>query len=681
LRNFSAALQILLLSSLSAAGTIEHRADFDVSDLVTVNRAGTSLIQLGDCRLRGEPGAPLLPARSFAFVLPAGAEHVEVIAIPSSPVRVEGRWLIEPAPVLGPLGSSSPGYIRSWSEHIYGSPEDWPRDVLIESRTGRLCGFTVVSGLLQPFRYSPLSGDLHLYGTVDIEISWEEGIPEPVTGAQFDAAAWRLSRLVLNPDDLASYSPPVRDGTTQDVEHLILCDSQYVNLLQPLAEYHTGEGRSSAVITVQDILRTYTGADDPERVRNCLREHRLQSGTVSVLLVGDDTLMPARFIHTECEGYYDLAPSDLYYADLDGTWDGNGDGVYGQPDDDLDLYADLLVGRAPVSTAADIGTFVDKTLLYMTAPPPGPWSTEAVLCGAILFEEQGYTAAKGCDLMADQLPASWEIIKAYEVLHGSYIDTHVQYITDGSGWTHYAGHGNTRGVYWHDQGKGMMTTWMADTLWNGDMTGVHSSIGCHPGAYQDEEECLAEVLLNRPDRGAVAVLFNTSYGWEGFWPEIGSSERMCVNVVREVFPREAPSLGLAFAAAKDQEIPWAHGGYDRVLQSLLSWTAFHDPPLRVLGVPAIEPVPPQPMYMTAPWPNPATRDAPVAFEVLFEESPVQVSVHDLCGRLVWKGETETGIRTTWDGCDSGGNRVPAGVYVITARMNTAITSRKVTVLD
>jgi hypothetical protein len=682
LKLYRAFLAILLAAGATRAGELTCTVDFDPSGIREESVLGMTFLEMPGTVLRGMPGTPLLPAKAVVLVLPAGAVDVSIEARPSDPVPVGNAGVIAPARVLRPLDRTGDDDSRSMSELVYGSRDPWPADVVIGTHTGRLCGFTVASCIVQPWRYTPLTGELELYTSVDVRVSWEPGHTAPISGNQAAGARWRLEHLVDNPEDLEAFSPPVRGGTQGDVEHLIVCDSAFTDEFQPLADFHNGEGLTCSVLTSQEAVSGWPGADDPERLRNCLRDYWENRGTVSVLLAGDDTVLPTRFIYTECEMVLpEYAPADLYFADLDGTWDGNGDGEYGQPDDDLDLYADLLVGRAPFSVSEDAQTFVGKTLMYMTDPPGGPWSREAVLCGAVLFEEQGYIAAKGCDLMADAMPASWEIIKAYEVLYGSDIDTHVQYITDGSGWTHYAGHGNERGVYWHYQSKGMMTTWMADTLWNGDMTGVHSSIACHPGAYQEEDECLAEVLLNRPDRGAVAVLFNTSYGWEGFWPDIGSSERMCVYVVQEVFENEAPSLGLAFASAKDREIPMLHGGYDRVLQSLLAWTAFHDPPLRVLGVPAVEPVPPPPIVMSAPWPNPATRDVPIAFQVTFGQSPVQVSVHDLGGRLLWCSEAETGVRMTWDGCDPSGNRVPAGVYIISARRNTAFTSRLVTVLD
>jgi hypothetical protein len=674
-------LPVLLGAGISAAGSLVYRAGFDTGNLDLEPVSGTTALELPGCMLRGAPGAPLMPAASFVFVIPAGADVTSVRALPSNPSPVRDAGVIEPAPVLRPLGEADGASVRTFSELIYGSAEPWPGDVLIGTHSGRLCGFTVVSCLIQPFEYIPLSGELRLYESVELEITWEDGAVQPLTEAQFTSAVWRLSHLVLNPEDLNSCAPPVRGSTVADVEHLIVCDGEFVDEFQLLADYHTGTGRPSAVLPVQEIMTAYPGADDPERLRNCLTDYWQNSGTVSVLLAGDETVLPTRFVNTQCEGWFSYAPVDLYFSDLDGTWDGNGDGDYGQPDDDLDLYADLLVGRAPFRTSADAQTFVGKTLLYMTDPPTGNWYREAVLCGSVLFEEQGYIAARGCDSIAAVLPASWEIIKAYEILYGTYIDTHIQYITDGSGWTHYAGHGNERGIYWHDQGKGMMTTWIADTLWNGDRTGIHSSIACHPGAYQEETECLAEVLLNRPDRGGVAVLFNTSYGWEGYWPNIGPSERMCADVVRGVFYEKAPSLGLAFASSKDRIVPWMHGEYDRVFQSLLSWTAFHDPPLPVLGVPEMGPIPPEPLLMSAPWPNPATRDAPIAFDVLFEESPVRVSVHDLYGRLMWSADVAAGARAVWDGFDPAGSRVPAGVYIISASWGDIATSRKVTVLN
>jgi hypothetical protein len=106
-----------------------------------------------------------------------------------------------------------------------------------------------------------------------------------------------------------------------------------------------------------------------------------------------------------------------------------------------------------------------------------------------------------------------------------------------------------------------------------------------------------------------------------------------------------------------------------------------DPALKVLNATGPEPVPPVDLSISAPWPNPATRDAPVAFNVVFQDGQTLVSVHDISGRLIWSSDVSTPGRVTWSGTDSSGRRVPAGVYVVSARRGDYIVSRMTTVLD
>jgi len=46
--------------------------------------------------------------------------------------------------------------------------------------------------------------------------------------------------------------------------------------------------------------------------------------------------------------------ADLYYSDLDGNWDADGDSIYGERTDNVNLYADVFVGRAPVDITAEV---------------------------------------------------------------------------------------------------------------------------------------------------------------------------------------------------------------------------------------------------------------------------------------------------------------------------------------
>jgi len=674
-------VQILLVLSLDAAGgSLTRTVRFDPADVDLSMEDGWAVVEMPGSQLKGAPGTPLLPASAEVFVLPEGTKNVTFNV---TPLRVTSIGLpgirIIPATELRPLDSQLPHSFRLPDDAVYSSDSSWPSQPLISTHSGSLGGITVASCLVQPWAYTPSEGSLELISEMEITVSWEEGFPLYLTANQAAFARARVN--FLEGIDSPVYYPESPAGQSGDAEYLLICDSAYTEVMEPLASFHEGRGYTVETATIQNILAAGTGIDDAEKLRNFIKNRFLEHGTIFVLLTGDETLIPVRMVYLLCEGYEDIAPVDMYFADLDGTWDDNGDGNYGQPDDSLDLYADVLLGRALISTIEEAELFVLKNLTYQDNPPNEDWQKRAVLCGAVLFEDIGYTADKGCDSIAVTFPPSWEVNKFYEELPGGGFTEHIPVIDSGTGWNHYAGHGNERGVYWHAAPLGMMTNWIAaDSIHNGSRTGIHTSIACHPARYIGYN-CLAEVLLNKSDGGGVAVMFNTSYGWEGHWPSLGASEWMCIDLARQVFRSHVSSIGLAFSNAKDLRIPYMDGGYDRTFQSVLSWSAFMDPALRVVRSEGGIPIPPVPFTVSPPYPNPAERDAPVSFYVEFKAGSAGISVHDLAGRLIWETSVSESQRVSWEGTDYADRRVPAGVYIITARKGDDILSHLVTVLD
>ncbi len=675
--------QILLVLSFQAAGgSISRTLHFNPADVELLMYDCWTVAEMPEFEQRGIPGTPLLPAVPEVFILPDGAVNVTFSAVPleETEIGLPGIVII-PATELRPFSSQNSASVRLPDPAVYSSDSPWPRNPVISTHTGTLAGIRIASCLIQPWVYIPATGSLSIINEIEVTVTWEEGFDYNLnlTAEQMNVARSRVNTLEGTIHQASPWdTPPVPQG---DAQYLLICDSSFTKTMEPLASFHEGRGYSVETASVQEILSSFPGIDDAEKLRNFIKNRFLEHGTIFVLLAGDETLVPVRMVYTYCEGEVDTAAVDLYFADLDGTWDGSGDGEYGQPDDNLDLYADVLLGRALFSTDDEAELFVQKNLTYQDTPPAGDWQTRAVLCGAVLFGDIGYTADKGCDSIAVEFPPYWEVNKFYEELPGGGFTEHIPIISSGSAWNHYAGHGNERGIYWRFPPQGMMTNWIAsDSIHNGDKAGIHTSIACHPAEYIGQESC-AEVLLNNPDGGGVAVLFNTSYGWEGHWPSLGASEYMCIDLSRQVFGSQASSLGLAFAIAKDLRIPYMDGGYDRTFQSLLSWSAFMDPALAVLQTEGGGYVPPVILNITSPYPNPSQRDAPLSFYVNFDAGSAKVSVHDLSGRLIWKTDISSSQRVSWEGTDSAGRRVPAGVYIISARMGDSISSRLVTLLD
>ena len=676
-----ALLTLALLAAGGSAGSMRMEVDLLRADPQVLSSQGGSVVMLEGQVLRGQPGEPLLPAVPLIYAIPSHAENLaaeftatalDTVDLPAAPVLSR---------VLYPLGWQGQR-LRVPALRQSGSGFRPSRRVL-SVRSGGMAGYRLATVLISPAALLP-GGAMELAVSGTLTLSWENGrVPPQAPPARRETFGPIVRGIVENPEDVGIYGPPERPSLSGDAEYLLIADEDYFDQLQPLLDMQSAAGYSTEALTVQDAVSQFPGSDQAESVRNAIRHYWQNSGTVFVLLAGDETLVPDRLVYTRCENVPpEFAPSDLYFSDLDGSWDGNGDGVYGQFDDGMDLFDDVLLGRALFSDQQTAQIFMERTMAYRTAPPSGDWSHRAVLCGAVLFEDIGYTGAKGADSVAAALPADWDVTKAYQPLGGDGIDTHIPIINSGTAWNYYAGHGNDRGIYWSREPMTMMTSWLADTLVNGNRAGIHTSIACHPGDFRDGR-CCAERLLQSPEGGAVSVTFNTSYGWEGFWPALGASEKLCIDFTRQVFRNKASSIGAAVTSARALRVAEMHGGYDRTLQSLLAWNAFHDPALKVMEVPPQGALPPYSLSVSPPWPNPSRRDAPVSFSVGFDgriPGTVSVSVHDITGRLVWQTELSSPANVVWEVRNSSG-RLPRGVYLICARRGALAVSRKVTVLE
>ena len=155
------------------------------------------------------------------------------------------------------------------------------------------------------------------------------------------------------------------------VEYLVITSAAMRPAFERLAAWKTAKGVPAVVRTLDDVAATGVhGSDLAETIRLYLRDAYLYWGVKWVLLGGDTDVIPARYATADFLGF--VAPiTDLYYACLDGDWNADGDASFGEayvspsnPGDDADLVAELYLGRAPVSSAAEANLFVDKTLAY-----------------------------------------------------------------------------------------------------------------------------------------------------------------------------------------------------------------------------------------------------------------------------------------------------------------------------
>ncbi len=658
-------------------GSLEFDIEFGVDDISFYRYMNYDRISLPGCESYAAPGKPLLPVRVVTLVIPPDAADPELDLVLEETVPLEGSWKIQPAAVPRPFSAQDSPVVISPDPAVYSSCEPWPAARLEGPATGSKTGFKLVSFRYRPVTWNPSTGKLELATRGTVKVSWRSAEQDWLpTRGQVETAA-RLLGWVDNPRDVNRYAPVARnDGRATD--YLVITSSDYSDAFSPYVSWKTSSGMPAELVKIGDILSSTPGYDDPEKLRNYILGRYRDDGVKYVLLAGDENVLPVRMVDLSCEGYSDNAPVDLYFSDMDGTWDDNGDHDYGQPADKLDLYADIAVGRALFDSSEEATVFIERSMRYQKDPPSGEWSQRAMLCGAGLFT--GYTGAKVCDSIAARLPGSWEIDKAYELAMVDGYTTHIDVINSGTNWNHYAGHGNDTGIYWKDSPTDMMTVSIASDLENGEKTGIHHSIGCMPGSFHKNYDSCADALWHNPSGGAVSVMFNTSYGWEGDLPEMGVSEWMCVYLTEEVFRKGNGIIGNAFATSKDRRVPLWGGDYDRELYCILCWNAFHDPTLKVLGASTgLEPPPSGSAapgaVLGTPWPNPVRGGSSVFIPVSGAGDSAVLSVYGLDGRLAWRTLVGPDGDVSWN---TGG--LPAGVYMVRLDAAGSCSSERIVVL-
>lgn len=213
----------------------------------------------------------------------------------------------------------------------------------------------------------------------------------------------RVSAFVDNPDTLDLY--PVKN-TRAEYDYLILSTEkmmahQGANSFGDLQKGLLDRGLKSKVVDIASIAASVFGADLAEKIRNFIRSEYITHGISYVLLAGrsvpsdSETFLPSRLLWSKIRAYlghwFDLEeniPADIYYACLDGSFNSNDNGKWGEPSDgengsDVDFLAEVMVGRVSLNSIDQLQNFVRKTLWSYTHP----FSKQVLLLGEELFPE------------------------------------------------------------------------------------------------------------------------------------------------------------------------------------------------------------------------------------------------------------------------------------------------------
>ena len=531
------------------AGELTYTATFNVSDLKFSKINGYDFASLPGAVTTGVPGAPALPAIFQTLLIPSGSKvtGVDIVSVQKS--EISGIYNILPLQPLKEISDTTTSSFTLPDPAFYNLSTAYPVNKVLFSGNGNISGYSLANFVISPLQYIPSQGKLIFNNSITYKITYSESPTLSVsTEKQKNVFGNIVNNLVANAYDRSRFAPIVSTNLSKGIlpigeyEYLIITQQPLDTVMQRLADWKKIKGISAKIVTTDFVYGNYLGADDAEKIRNFIIDARNTWGVINVLLAGDgdntNWIIPTRYawIHIDAKGSPDPGeehgrniPCDLYYSDLDGTWDTNNEGYYGEIGFDgsmidiVDMYPDVFVGRAPIDNIADAQNIVHKIITYELTQPANylnkvllvsPW------VGDNFYDSYGLITSNN---IKDAFPASWHRRTLYQYENTLSQQAFIDSINAGFGITHVFSHGSDiSGFLWKPNLSDPNATSLLrpeDTgkLNNGDRSGIISSIACHVNAWDkgSNGDCFAEELLNKVGGGYSAAIMNTRSGWGG----------------------------------------------------------------------------------------------------------------------------------------------------------------------
>ncbi len=481
---------------------------------------------------------------------------------------MSGYYNIYPAQKPVPLSHPELHKFTPPNSITYGSNKSYPSVDLEFSPSGVKSNFRLVGIVIYPLHYIPAQRKLILTKSLTIQIEYEENkySEMPLTEMQLKIFSDDIRPLIVNKEDLFRFSPPMRRDINE-VNYVIITTEALSSSVNPLVEWRTKVGWRAEVTTTNWIYNHYSGYDNQEKIRNFIKDYFTNKGLIWVLIIGDADLVPVRKAYLPYYGNSYIA-TDLYYSDLDGTWDANNNHLYGEFNgDNVDLYSDVYVGRIPVNNTTNVSNYISKLNKYEKNPPI-QYLERILLPSVMLFPQYGYHGRVVNNLIAEAADhAGWNNLKLEDPGTGEVLD----YLNYGFHFCHIASHGNWYAMGYQD-GTPIFHINEVNNLTNEPQYTILSSIACYTGDF-DEHDCIAEALVNKYPGGCIATIMNTRYGW-GNPPVMGPSELLNLEFHHSFFwsSYHIPFLGSFFSGAKDcyrnqilNDQVWRYCGYELML--------------------------------------------------------------------------------------------------------------------
>ncbi len=561
------------------------------------------------------PGTPILPAKSIVLALPSGARVNFIDVQYDDPELLEARTMSIAPPHLPLCLDEQMTYkaLARWQcnkDRIESSEGIFPTQPVYYSKMSFFRNIPFIKISYFPLLYSRYQ--LFHYRTANITIHYTK---KHIDNSIPDWAYKNASQIFSNWDEIRGYYNI--DARDDSFDYVILTRDNLFTAFDSLVNWKNSIGFHTKLVSIDSVVAQYPGIETADKIRNFLIDKYDSWGIHYLLIGGNIDIIPMKICFPDPGHNYDT-PTDYYFAELTDNWDADGDGFYGEYEEDsINFVPEVIVGRFPYNDTETLGSIVEKTVHFEM--DTGTWKNRALLLAAFNnFENENNSGWPDCDgavlmeNMKDSLLSGWIYTRLYEEagLCPS-IYPHEQALTQSNvvaEWstgnyaiTNWSGHGSPSGAYrkywaW-DDGDSIPESYEIEWATFIHRSDVQSLDDSHPSivfsascSNAATEDNLARDLIAN---GAAGIVAATSYGWyTPGWEDPSDGNIMSLDYYFYYYLiGENEKVGDALFNAKVYYFnylyfpdPWAGDPEWTPQQNMLDYTLFGDPSLVREGV-------------------------------------------------------------------------------------------------
>jgi len=261
-------------------------------------------------------------------------------------------------------------------------------------------------------------------------------------------------------------------SSSEEYDMVIISRNIFKSTIQPLIDHKNSHGIKTYFKNVNEIYRQYQGRDNAEKIKYFIKDAIETNGISYVLVVGNPILVPMRkmaFYESDLKYEPAMVLTDLYYSDIYDennsfcSWDSNNNNLFGEffrdrlgfgfdnvnytNIDEVDLYADVHIGRIPCVLIRDLKIVVNKIINYENSAFGSDWFNKILLLGGNTLDIDDFAGEILTNIVGQEMEKhGFENIKLWHSKNKLRRLNFNYHMNKGAGFMVYSGHGSILGL-------------------------------------------------------------------------------------------------------------------------------------------------------------------------------------------------------------------------------------------